>query len=58
MANIATIDSDREAEKSPSTLPAKTDTLSEHQAAQLLRKIDYRVLPMLFVIYIMAFLDR
>lgn len=33
-------------------------TLSEAEAAKLLRKIDLRVLPMLFIVYIAAFLDR
>jgi len=33
-------------------------TLSEEEAAKLLRKIDLRVLPMLFIVYVAAFLDR
>lgn len=44
--------------------PAVTDGSSdEHTSAQiddakLLRKIDWHVLPMLFIIYLVAFLDR
>ncbi|KAI2626886.1 putative allantoate permease [Xylaria nigripes] len=34
------------------------ETLSEAEAARLMRRIDYRVLPMLFLIYTVAFLDR
>ncbi|KAF2447376.1 putative allantoate permease [Karstenula rhodostoma CBS 690.94] len=33
-------------------------TLSGAEAARLLRKIDCRVLPMLFIVYVAAFLDR
>lgn len=32
--------------------------LSEAEAARLLRKIDWHVLPMLFLVYVAAFLDR
>ena len=34
------------------------EDLSEAEAAQLLRKTDMRLLPMLFIIYLAAFLDR
>ncbi|KAI0546918.1 putative allantoate permease [Xylaria curta] len=34
------------------------ESLSDAEAANLLRKIDFRVLPMLFIIYVIAFLDR
>jgi hypothetical protein len=33
-------------------------TLSGAEAARLLRKIDCHVLPMLFIVYVAAFLDR
>lgn len=33
-------------------------TMSEADEAKLLRRIDLRVLPMLFTIYVFAFLDR
>ncbi|TWU70645.1 hypothetical protein ED733_000791 [Metarhizium rileyi] len=39
------------------TLP-DCDMLSEAEAARLIRKIDWHVLPMLFLIYVVAFLDR
>ncbi|KZZ98823.1 Major facilitator superfamily domain, general substrate transporter [Moelleriella libera RCEF 2490] len=32
--------------------------LTEAEKARLLRKVDFRLLPMLFLIYVMAFLDR
>lgn len=32
--------------------------LSEAEAARLMRKIDWHVLPMLFIVYVAAFLDR
>lgn len=35
-----------------------SDILSRREEAELMRKIDWRVLPMLFVIYVVAFLDR
>ncbi|KAI0398285.1 putative allantoate permease [Xylariaceae sp. FL0594] len=34
------------------------ESLSDAEAAKLLRKIDLRVLPMLFIVYVIAFLDR
>ncbi|EFY87332.1 allantoate permease, putative [Metarhizium acridum CQMa 102] len=37
---------------------ADDDILSEAEAARLIRKIDWHVLPMLFLIYVVAFLDR
>lgn len=36
----------------------EVETLSEAQAAALMRKIDLRVMPMLFIVYVAAFLDR
>jgi hypothetical protein len=36
----------------------ETTHLSEPEAARLMRKIDFRVLPMLFLVYVVAFLDR
>ncbi|KHN95573.1 Major facilitator superfamily domain, general substrate transporter [Metarhizium album ARSEF 1941] len=53
-------DSDDAATDEPTviaTLP-EGDVLSEAEAARLLRKIDWHVLPMLFLIYVVAFLDR
>lgn len=48
-----------ETTKSTSTQAVEADNgLSETETARLLRKIDLRVLPMLFVIYVVAFLDR
>lgn len=46
--------------------PIEASVVDEHtpkmmdkaEEARLLRKIDMRVLPMLFVIYVFAFLDR
>lgn len=32
--------------------------LTEDEQRRLLRRIDWRLLPMLFLIYLMAFLDR
>ena len=32
--------------------------LSRAEEAKLMRKVDFHVLPMLFLIYVMAFLDR
>lgn len=46
-----------ETNETTSTSPG-TDTLSEAEVAGLMRRIDLRVLPMLFLIYVMAFLDR
>lgn len=57
MINLATADSGREAAKTTSALPV-TYALSQREAAQLQRKIDLRVLPMLFIVSVMAFLDR
>ncbi|KID72028.1 MFS transporter prlL [Metarhizium brunneum] len=37
---------------------ADDDVLSDAEAARLIRKIDWHVLPMLFLIYVVAFLDR
>lgn len=34
------------------------DALSEAEAARLLRRTDLRLLPMLFLVYVVAFLDR
>lgn len=34
------------------------EMLSDAEAAKLMRRIDLRVLPMLFVVYVAAFLDR
>ncbi|KAK6958375.1 hypothetical protein Daesc_001174 [Daldinia eschscholtzii] len=48
---------DRDATESTSTLP-DPDTLSEAEETKLMRKIDLHVLPMLFLIYVAAFLDR
>jgi hypothetical protein len=39
------------------TLP-ESDSLSQAESAQLMRKIDRHVLPVLFLIYVVAFLDR
>ncbi|KAI0841291.1 putative allantoate permease [Hypoxylon sp. FL0890] len=36
----------------------EADTLSEAEVTKLMRKIDFHVLPMLFLIYVAAFLDR
>ncbi|KAI1105327.1 putative allantoate permease [Jackrogersella minutella] len=47
----------RHAAESTSTLP-EADTLSEVEEAKLMRKIDLHVLPMLFMVYLAAFLDR
>ncbi|POS74793.1 hypothetical protein DHEL01_v206807 [Diaporthe helianthi] len=44
--------------KATSMLPVETELLSDAEAAKLMWKVDLRVLPMLFVIYIVAFLDR
>ncbi|KAI2780626.1 putative allantoate permease [Daldinia loculata] len=49
---------DRDATESTSTLPDDPDTLSEAETSKLMRKIDLHVLPMLFLIYVAAFLDR
>lgn len=38
--------------------PEEGQSLSKHEATKLMRKIDFHVLPMLFVIYVVAFLDR
>lgn len=43
--------------------PVLADSIDEHASVQideakLVRKIDLRVLPMLFIIYVAAFLDR
>ncbi|KAH7324162.1 putative allantoate permease [Stachybotrys elegans] len=38
--------------------PAMDVTMSKEEEARLVRRIDRRVLPMLFLIYIVAFLDR
>ncbi|KAI0014723.1 putative allantoate permease [Xylariomycetidae sp. FL0641] len=43
--------------KASSTAP-ETDALSDADVARLTRKIDLRVMPMLFLIYVVAFLDR
>jgi hypothetical protein len=57
MANLEITDSDREAAKiTPALRP--TSELPPHHATQLQRKIDLHVLPMLFLVYVMAFLDR
>lgn len=40
-----------------STLGPKA-TLSEREAAKLMWKIDCKVIPMLFLVYLVAFLDR
>lgn len=37
---------------------AVDNALTEEEQALLLRRIDLRLLPMLFLIYVMAFLDR
>lgn len=34
------------------------ESLPEADVAKLVRKIDFHVLPMLFIIYVVAFLDR
>jgi hypothetical protein len=34
------------------------DILSKSDAARLIRRIDWHVLPMLFIVYVVAFLDR
>ena len=41
-----------------STSPEEGRPLSKEEATKLTRKIDLHVLPMLFVIYVVAFLDR
>ncbi|KAK8021843.1 hypothetical protein PG990_006981 [Apiospora arundinis] len=38
--------------------PEEGQSLSKQEATKLIRKIDFHVLPMLFVIYVVAFLDR
>lgn len=38
--------------------PVAAEPLSAVDEAKLLRKIDMRVLPILFLIYVAAFLDR
>ncbi|KAI1378859.1 putative allantoate permease [Hypoxylon crocopeplum] len=43
--------------ESTSTLP-EADSLSEAEEAKLMRRIDFHVLPMLFLVYVVAFLDR
>lgn len=43
--------------ESTSTLP-EAEALSEVETKKLMRRIDLHVLPMLFLIYVMAFLDR
>ncbi|KAI8627428.1 hypothetical protein F5Y19DRAFT_443121 [Xylariaceae sp. FL1651] len=45
------------AAESASTLP-EVDALSDTEAAKLMRKIGFRVLPILFLIYLTAFRDR
>ncbi|KAI2602779.1 MFS general substrate transporter [Hypoxylon sp. NC1633] len=45
---------DKEAE----SVGAHSDVFSAHAERQLLRKIDLRVWPILFIIYMMSFLDR
>ncbi|KAK7729248.1 High-affinity nicotinic acid transporter [Cytospora paraplurivora] len=47
-----------EVAKSTSIFPVEVESLSEAEIAKLQRKIDFRVLPMLFIIYVVAFLDR
>ena len=42
--------------ESISTLPETSFTPEEE--AKLVRRIDFRLLPMLFLIYVVAFLDR
>lgn len=44
--------------KSPSNQDVEAESLTEVEVAKLMRKIDFRVLPMLFLIYVVAFLDR
>ncbi|CAJ2509180.1 Uu.00g142060.m01.CDS01 [Anthostomella pinea] len=48
---------ERHVAESTSTLP-EADGLSEAESARLMSKIDWHVLPMLFIIYVAAFLDR
>ncbi|KAI1192532.1 putative allantoate permease [Nemania serpens] len=48
---------DHDVVESISTLP-EADILLEEEVAKLRRRIDLRVLPMLFLIYLVAFLDR
>ncbi|KAI9168067.1 transporter [Paramyrothecium foliicola] len=43
--------------ESISTLP-DAPTMSPEEEAKLVRRIDFRLLPMLFLIYVVAFLDR
>lgn len=49
--------SDFNVASSTSTLP-EAELMSDGEAAKLMRKIDLHVLPMLFLIYLAAFLDR
>ncbi|KAI0160664.1 putative allantoate permease [Xylariaceae sp. FL1272] len=42
----------------PDSLSPIVESLSDTEAAKLVRKIDFKVLPMLFIIYVIAFLDR
>ncbi|KAI1177947.1 putative allantoate permease [Nemania sp. FL0916] len=51
-------DKDPNTVESVSTVAVDEDALSATEAASLMRRIDLRVLPMLFLIYVVAFLDR
>ncbi|KAF2823557.1 putative allantoate permease [Ophiobolus disseminans] len=48
---------ERDHASTESTMPEE-DLLSKAEAARLLRRIDWHVLPMLFIVYVVAFLDR
>ncbi|KAI0905023.1 putative allantoate permease [Ustulina deusta] len=49
---------DHDAVESVSTVRGEEDALSGTEIAALMRRVDLRVLPMLFLIYVVAFLDR